>query len=97
MRETVTGSNKHYMLRLFIAGATQRSMTAVRNVRQLCDEQLPGRYQLEVIDVYQHPAQARRDQIVATPTLVKVAPAPMRRYIGTLSNTERFVRGLNPD
>jgi circadian clock protein KaiB len=86
-----------YVLRLFVAGTTTRSQNAITNVRRICDEHLAGRFDLEVIDVYTHPQQTRDFQIVATPTLVKVAPDPLRRIVGDLSNRERVLLGLNLD
>jgi circadian clock protein KaiB len=74
-------------LRLFVAGATARSRQAVLRVRQLCEAEMKDNYDLEVIDVYQQPELARDNQIVATPTLVKEFPLPMRRFIGNLLNT----------
>jgi circadian clock protein KaiB len=76
-----------YVLRLFVAGATARSTQAVLRVRQLCETELSNNCTLEVIDIYQQPALARKHQIVATPTLVKELPRPMRRFIGNLLNT----------
>jgi circadian clock protein KaiB len=84
-----------YVLRLFVAGTTTRSQSAITNVRQICDEYLEGRFDLEVIDVYTHPAATRDFQIVATPTLVKIAPEPLRRIVGDLSNRERVLHGLS--
>jgi circadian clock protein KaiB len=75
-----------YVLRLFVAGATDRSRQAVLNVRQLCEAELKGNCTLDVIDIYQQPNLARDYQIVATPTLIKESPPPMRRFIGNLSN-----------
>jgi circadian clock protein KaiB len=75
-----------YVLRLFVAGATARSHQAVLRVRELCAGELKGRCKLEVIDIYQQPALARENQIVATPTLIKEFPKPMRRFIGNLAN-----------
>jgi circadian clock protein KaiB len=85
----------HYVLRLFVTGTTPRSARAIRNIRAICDEQLPGRYELEVVDIYQHPEQAKPEQIVVAPTLIKTLPAPMRRLIGDLSNEERVLAGLD--
>ena len=79
-------AGKHF-LRLYVAGATARSRQALKHVYQLCEAELPGNYELEVIDVYQQPELARENQIVATPTLVKESPAPVRRFIGNLLNT----------
>ena len=76
-----------YILRLFVAGATVRSRQAILRVRQLCEEELKNICTLEVIDIYQQPHLARDNQIVATPTLIKVLPLPMRRFIGNLLNT----------
>jgi circadian clock protein KaiB len=74
-------------LRLFVAGATARSRQAILHVRRLCENELKGRCQLEVIDIYQQPNLARDHQIVATPTLIKELPRPVRRFIGNLANT----------
>ena len=84
-----------YVLRLFVAGTTTRSQNAITNVRRICDQHLPGRFDLQVIDVYTHPAETRDYQIVATPTLVKVMPEPQRRIVGDLSDRERVLIGLN--
>ena len=75
-----------YVLRLFVAGATARSRQAVLRVRQLCEAELKDNYELEVIDIYQQPNLARDNQIVATPTLIKELPLPVRRFIGNLLN-----------
>ena len=85
----------HFKLRLFITGSTPRSMRAIENMRQICEENLAGRYELEIIDVYEHPEATRELQVVATPTLVKMLPEPLRRIIGDLSNKERVLAGLN--
>jgi circadian clock protein KaiB len=76
-----------YVLRLFVAGATARSCQAVLRVRQLCEAELKDNCELEVIDIYQQPKLARENQIVATPTLIKEFPRPVRRFIGNLLNT----------
>jgi circadian clock protein KaiB len=83
-----------YVLRLFITGSTPRSIRAIDNMRRICREHLAGRYDLKVIDVYQEPEATRDLQIVATPTLVKVLPEPLRRIIGDLSDRERVLAGL---
>jgi len=83
-----------YVLRLYVTGMTARSTAAFSAVKAVCDEHLPDRYDLEVIDLYQHPHLARAAQIVAAPTLVKERPAPLRRLIGNLTDTERVLRGL---
>jgi circadian clock protein KaiB len=84
-----------YKLRLFVTGSTARSIRAIANMRKICEENLHGRYDLEVIDVYEHPEATRELQIVATPTLVKILPEPLRRIIGDLSDKERVLAGLN--
>ena len=84
-----------YVLRLYVAGATARSRRALARARHLCDVELKGRCDLEVIDVYQQPILALEGQIIATPTLVKEFPLPVRRFIGALDNVARIVVGLN--
>lgn len=80
-------SQGKYFLRLYVAGATARSRQALKHVYRVCEEELKDNYELEVIDVYQQPELARDNQIIATPTLVKELPLPMRRFIGNLMNT----------
>jgi circadian clock protein KaiB len=94
MGESQTAVDR-YVLRLFVSGMTPRSSRAVQNVRAICEEHLQGRYDLEVIDIYQQPTLARGEQIIAAPTLVKKSPAPLRYIIGDLSSTERVLRGLD--
>ena len=84
-----------YRLRLFVAGTSVRSQQAIANLRRICAEHLPERIELEVIDIYQQPALAEQNQVVAVPTLVKLLPLPARRIIGDLSETERVLRGLD--
>lgn len=84
-----------HVLRLYVAGATARSRQALLRVRRLCETELKGRYELQVIDIYQQPIIARDGQILATPTLVREFPRPMRRLIGDLSNTAGFFVGLD--
>jgi circadian clock protein KaiB len=86
-----------YLLRLYVAGATARSRQAILRARKLCEAEFTGNFELEVIDVYQQPILARDGQIVATPTLVRVFPRPVRRLIGNLSNTARLFVGLDLD
>jgi circadian clock protein KaiB len=83
-----------YVLRLCVSGMTPRSRDALMNLKQICDAYLDGHYQLEVIDLYQQPALAAAHQIIATPTLLKSYPPPMRRLIGDLSDTEATIRRL---
>ena len=87
----------HYVLRLYVAGATDRSRRAILRARQLCETELAGDFDLEVIDVYQQPILARDGQIVATPTLVREFPRPVRRLIGNLANTTGLFVGLDLD
>ena len=82
-------------LRLYVAGPTPKSLTAFRNLEKICEEHLAGRYQIEVIDLLKNPQLAQGDQILAVPTLVRKLPAPIRKIIGTLSNTERVLIGLD--
>ena len=84
-----------YLLRLYVTGMTTRSERAVRNLQGICDEYLKGRYDLEVIDIYQQPVLAKGEQIIAAPTLIKKLPLPMRRIIGDMSNRERVLVGLD--
>lgn len=90
----VAGSKK-YILRLYVAGATARSVAAITNIKKICDEQLAGQYTLEVIDLYQQPLLAAGHQIIAIPTLIKELPPPLRRIIGDLSDTEKVLVGLD--
>jgi circadian clock protein KaiB len=85
----------HYNLRLYVAGQTPQSLTALANLKGICDEHLAGRYRLEVIDLLVHPQLAAGDQILAVPTLVRRLPEPLKRIIGNLSNTERVLVGLD--
>ena len=82
-------------LRLYVAGATPKSLAAFRNIEQLCEEHLAGLYHIEVVDLMKHPQLAQTDQIVAVPTLVRKRPSPVRKIIGTLSNTERVLGALD--
>ena len=88
------GNGEVIELRLYIAGQTRKSIAALTNLRRICEEHLAGRYRVDVIDLMEHPEHARRDQIVAIPTLVRRLPEPIRRIIGDLSNSERVLVGL---
>ncbi|MHB9032368.1 MAG: circadian clock KaiB family protein [Anaerolineae bacterium] len=87
--------NDQYILRLYVAGTTARSTRAITSIKQFCEEHLKGRYDLEVIDLYQQPTLAKDEQIVAVPALIKKLPLPLRRLIGDLSDEERIVVGLD--
>ena len=87
--------DRKYVLRLYVTGTTPRSVSAIRNIRKICDEHLKGAYDLEVIDIYQQPVLAKGEQIIAAPTLLKKLPLPLRRFIGDMSNTEQILLGLD--
>ena len=89
------GKLETYILCLYIAGQTPKSMTAFANLKKICEEYLEGRYQIQVIDLLENPQLASGDQILAVPTLVRRLPLPMRKIIGDLSNTERVLIGLD--
>jgi len=84
-----------YVLRLYVTGMTPKSTQAIQNIKKICDAELHGRYDLEVIDIYQRPFLVQGEQIIATPTLIKELPLPLRRFIGDMSDTERIVLGLD--
>jgi len=84
-----------YVLRLYIAGLTPRSQEAVRTITGICEEHLAGRYDLEVIDLYQHPVLAKGEQIIAAPTLIKQLPLPLRKIIGNMADKDKVLVGLD--
>ena len=86
---------ERYVLRLYVSGMTPRSSRAIKNLQDICDEYLEGRYDLEVVDIYQQPVLTKGEQIIAAPTLVKKLPLPMRRIIGDMSNRDRVLLGLD--
>ena len=83
-----------YVLRLYVTGSTPRSLKAISNLKRLCEEHLHDDYDLQVIDIYKNPDAAREEQIIAAPTLIKSLPAPLRRFVGDLSNTQKLLAGL---
>ena len=89
------GGQEKYILRLYVAGMTPASGAAIMNIKKICEENLKGRYELAVIDIYQQPVLARDEQILAAPTLIKKLPVPIRRFIGDMSNKERILLGLD--
>ena len=94
--EALKGSkDKKYVLRLYVAGVTPRSTEAILNIKSVCEEHLKGRYELEVIDIYQQPVLAKGEQIIAAPTLVKKLPLPLRRFIGSMADVDRILVGLD--
>ncbi len=84
-----------YVLRLYVAGQTPKSLMAFSNLKKICEEHLAGRYKIEIIDLLENPKLASGDQILAIPTLVRKLPVPVRKIIGDLSNTERVLIGLD--
>jgi len=90
-----SGDDQKYVLRLYVTGSTPRSTKAIANLRALCEKHLSGRYDLEVIDIFQQPVLAQGEQIIAAPTLIKELPAPIRKVVGDLSNTDRVLMGLD--
>ncbi len=94
--EAVAGETAdRHVLKLYVTGMTPRSTQAIERIKAVCEERLKGRYELAVIDIYQQPVLARGDQIIATPTLIKLLPPPLRRLVGDLSNKERVLLGLD--
>lgn len=85
----------NYLFRLYVSGTSSRSALAIANVRRICEQNLAGHFELEVIDVYQQPAETKMAQIIAVPTLIKELPFPPQRFVGDMSNTERIVVSLN--
>ena len=84
-----------YVLRLYVTGTTRNSERAIVNIRKICEDHLQGRYDLEIVDITQHPMLAEGEQIIAAPTLIKKLPLPLRRFIGDMSQTERILLGLD--
>ena len=82
-------------MRLYVTGLTAKSQHAIASIKRICEEHLKGRYQLEVVDIYQQPTLAKGEQIIAAPTLIKRLPLPLRKFIGNLANTERILLGLD--
>lgn len=84
-----------YILKLYVTGKTPRTATAIANLRRICEEELGGRYRLDIIDVLEQPQLAEEEKVLATPTLIKSLPPPLRRVIGDLSDTEKVLLGLD--
>ena len=91
---STSGGTETFRLRLYVAGQTPRSLAAFSNLRKICETHLAGRYEIEVIDLIEHPQLARGDEIIAVPTLVRKLPEPIKKLIGDLSDTERVLVGL---
>ncbi len=94
-RAAARKADSKYVLRLYVTGMTPRSTQAIENLRAICEEYLPGRYDLEIIDIYQHPVLMQGEQIIAAPTLIKKLPEPLRKIIGDLTNTDKVWVGLD--
>ena len=90
----MSDAGEYFILRLYVAGQTAKAIAAFTNLKTICEEQLKGRYEIEVIDLLENPKLAREDQIVALPTLVRKLPSPLRKVIGDISDTERVLVGL---
>ncbi len=86
---------RQYVLRLYVAGMTPRSQEAVRRVTAICEEHLAGRYDLQIVDLYQQPVLAEGEQIIAAPTLIKKLPLPLRRLIGSMADEQKVLVGLD--
>jgi circadian clock protein KaiB len=84
-----------YILRLYVTGQTPRSVKSIENLKRFCESHLKDRYEMEVIDIYQQPAQASENQVIAAPTLIKKLPLPLRRLVGDFSNQDRMMSGLD--
>jgi circadian clock protein KaiB len=96
MEEALQASSAaRYLLRLYVVGNSPKTEAAVSNLRELCEKRLKGRYQLEIVDISKNPQVAITEQIIAIPTLVKVLPLPLRKFIGDLSKPERVIVGLD--
>ncbi|MFA6224460.1 MAG: circadian clock KaiB family protein [Desulfomonilaceae bacterium] len=91
---SLRSAKDNYVLRLYVSGQTTRSVRAIENLKQLCEEYLKGRCEIEIIDVYQQPERLKNDEIIGVPTLIKELPLPVRKVIGDLSDTERVLVGL---
>lgn len=87
--------NEKYVLHLYVAGMGPKSIKAIENIKRICEEYMPGKYQLEIIDIYQYPIFAKDGQIVAAPTLIKELPPPLRKIIGSMADTERVLVGMD--
>jgi circadian clock protein KaiB len=88
-------ATEKYVLKLYVAGITPRSEAAIRSVTEICEKHLKGRYDLEIVDLYQQPTLAKGEQIIAAPTLIKKLPLPLRRLIGSMASEERVLVGLD--
>ena len=90
-----SAAQPHYVLRLYVTGLTPRSVQSIESVKQVCEQYLKNRYDLEVIDIYQEPTLAKGEQIIAAPTLIKKLPLPLRRLIGSMADEKKILIGLD--
>ncbi len=95
LRSHAATARPTYLLRLYLTGTTPASVRALRNIKQICEDHLKGRYDLEVIDIYQRPTLLVGEQIIAAPTLIKKLPLPLRRLVGDMSHTDQVLLGLD--
>ncbi|TMB73744.1 MAG: circadian clock protein KaiB [Deltaproteobacteria bacterium] len=95
MKPSALTVEKSWNLRLYIAGQTPKSITALTNLKKICEQHLANQYNIEIIDLVRHPELARKDQILAIPTLVRSLPPPLKKIIGDLSNSEKVLLGLD--
>ena len=95
LKSLKTALDKKYVLHLYVTSMTPRSTKAIENIKKICEEHLKGHYDLEIVDIYQQPTLAEGEQIIAAPTLIKYLPAPLRKFIGDMSDTKRFLVGLD--
>lgn len=94
-RRSIEGEDERWLLRLYVAGQTPKSLAAFANLKKICEEHLAGKYEIEIIDLLENPALARDHQILAIPTLVRQLPPPVKKIIGDLSNKEKVLIGLD--
>lgn len=94
-KAAANAKEEKFLLRLYVTGSTPSSVRAIENIRKFCEEHLQGRYDLEIIDIYQQPQLMKGEQIIAAPTLIKKLPLPLRKFIGDLSDSERILMGLD--
>jgi len=95
MKPSALTVEKSWNLRLYIAGQTPKSITALTNLKKICEQHLANQYNIEIIDLVRHPELARKDQILAIPTLIRSLPPPLKKIIGDLSNGEKVLLGLD--
>ncbi len=95
MKKNKSSGKQKYLLRLYVAGMNTKSKRAIENITKICEENLKGRYELQIIDIYQSPELAKGEQIIAAPTLIKKLPLPLRKFIGNMEDREKIIVGLD--